>query len=61
MSADICVAPGGGVKLKILEYMMSGKPIIATKKAVEGIDDIVYLNAESEEEFAKRMMFWKVV
>jgi len=56
MSADICVAPvkrGGGVKLKMLEYMMSGKPIIATKKAVEGIDDVVYLNAESEEEFAK--------
>jgi|GEM_PF-4944465 len=24
MSADICVAPGGGVKLKMLEYMMSG-------------------------------------
>jgi Glycosyltransferase len=59
MSADICVAPvkrGGGVKLKVLEYMMSGKPIIATKKAVEGIDDIVYLNAESEEEFAKRII-----
>jgi glycosyltransferase involved in cell wall biosynthesis len=59
MSADICVAPvkrGGGVKLKMLEYMMSGKPIIATKKAVEGIDDVVYLNAESEEEFAKRII-----
>jgi glycosyltransferase involved in cell wall biosynthesis len=59
MSADICVAPvkrGGGVKLKMLEYMMSGKPIIATKKAVEGIEDIVYLNAESEEEFAKRII-----
>ena len=40
----------------MLEYMMSGKPIIATKKAVEGIDDIVYLNAESEEEFAKRII-----
>ena len=59
MSADICVAPvkrGGGVKLKMLEYMMSGKPIIATKKAVEGIDDVVYLNAETEEEFAKRII-----
>jgi Glycosyltransferase len=59
MSADICVAPvkrGGGVKLKVLEYMMSGKPIIATRKAVEGIDDIVYINAESEEEFAKRII-----
>ena len=39
MSADICVAPvkrGGGVKLKMLEYMMSGKPIIATKKRDRG-------------------------
>ena len=59
MSADICVAPlkrGGGVKLKMLEYMMSGKPIIATKKAVEGIDEVVYLNAETEEEFAERII-----
>lgn len=59
MSADVCVAPvkrGGGVKLKVLEYMMSGKPIIATKKAVEGIDEIVYVNAETEEEFAERIL-----
>lgn len=53
--ADICIAPikrGGGVKLKTLEYMASGKPIIATHKAVEGIDKINYIHAETEEEFA---------
>jgi len=55
LGADICVAPlkrGGGVKLKVLEYMGSGKPIIATKKAVEGIEKINYVNAETEEDFA---------
>jgi glycosyltransferase involved in cell wall biosynthesis len=59
LSADVCVAPlkrGGGVKLKMLEYMMAGKPIIATKKAVEGIDGVVYVNAESEEEFAEKIV-----
>ncbi|BCU69064.1 glycosyltransferase family 4 protein [Stygiolobus caldivivus] len=59
LGADICVAPikrGGGVKLKVLEYMASGKPIIATKKAIEGIDDICYVNAETEEEFAEKII-----
>ncbi len=53
--ADVLIAPiyrGGGVKLKILEYMASGKPIVATEKAVEGIEDVVYVRAETPEEFA---------
>ena len=59
LGADICIAPvrrGGGVKLKVLEYMASGKPIIATRKAVEGIEEIRYINAETEEEFANRII-----
>ena len=39
-SADICVAPvvrGSGTRLKLLEYMAAGKPIVATYMAAEGI------------------------
>lgn len=36
--------------------MASGKPIIASKIAVEGIEKINYVNAESEEEFATRIL-----
>ena len=39
-SSELCVAPiisGGGTKLKVLEYAASGRPIVATKKAVEGL------------------------
>ncbi len=38
--ADICLAPimsGSGTRLKVLEYMASGKPVIATPKGAEGI------------------------
>lgn len=40
-NSDICIAPlryGGGTRLKILEYMAMGKPVISTKKGAEGID-----------------------
>lgn len=39
--ADICIAPigsGSGTRLKILEYLAMGKPVIATSKGAEGID-----------------------
>ena len=39
--ADICVVPlmhGSGTRIKILEYMAAGKPIVTTKKGAEGID-----------------------
>jgi glycosyltransferase involved in cell wall biosynthesis len=39
-SADVCIAPmktGSGTKLKILEYLAARKPVVATRKAVEGI------------------------
>jgi len=40
-SCDIAIAPmirGGGTRLKILDYLGAGLPVIATKKGVEGID-----------------------
>lgn len=39
--SDICIAPlnyGSGTRLKILEYMAMGKPVISTSKGAEGID-----------------------
>jgi len=38
--ADICLAPilsGSGTRLKILEYMASGKAVVSTAKGAEGI------------------------
>jgi glycosyltransferase involved in cell wall biosynthesis len=43
LESDICIAPlryGSGTRLKILEYMAMGKPVISTAKGVEGIDCI---------------------
>jgi glycosyltransferase involved in cell wall biosynthesis len=39
-ATDVAVVPilrGGGTKLKILDYLAMGIPIVATKKAVEGL------------------------
>lgn len=39
--ADLCLAPifsGSGTRLKALDYLAWGKPVVATPKAVEGID-----------------------
>ena len=39
--ADICLAPiftGSGTRLKILEYLSAGKPVVATPKGMEGLD-----------------------
>ncbi len=41
--ADICLAPiftGSGTRLKILEYMAAGRPVLATPKGAEGIDGV---------------------
>ena len=46
--SDLCIAPlvsGGGSKLKILEFAAAGRPIVATKKAVEGLPFIDKYNA----------------
>ena len=40
-SADICIAPlqsGSGTRLKILEYMASGKPVVSTSIGSEGLN-----------------------
>ena len=40
-AADVAIVPlegGAGVKLKVLDYLGAGLPIVATKKGVEGID-----------------------
>ncbi len=40
-AADVCLAPvfsGSGTRIKILEYLSAGKPVIATRKAAEGLD-----------------------
>jgi glycosyltransferase involved in cell wall biosynthesis len=40
-SANVCVAPireGGGTRLKILEAMALGTPVVATHKSAEGLD-----------------------
>ena len=38
--ADLCLAPvfsGSGTRLKVLEYLAAGKPVVATAKAAEGL------------------------
>jgi MoaA/NifB/PqqE/SkfB family radical SAM enzyme/glycosyltransferase involved in cell wall biosynthesis len=39
-AADVCICPltaGGGTRLKLLEYMAAGKPVVSTTKGAEGI------------------------
>ena len=41
--ADICLSPvfsGGGTRLKILEYMAAGRPVVSTAKGAEGIEAV---------------------
>lgn len=41
LRADVCLAPlfsGSGTRLKILEYLGAGKPVVATPKGAEGLD-----------------------
>ncbi len=54
MKSDICIAPlryGSGTRLKILEYMAMGKPIISTSKGAEGIDYTENKNIIIEDDF----------
>ena len=41
--ADLCLAPifsGSGTRIKVLEYMAAPKPVVATAKALEGIEAV---------------------
>ncbi len=52
--ALIPLTEGGGTRLKVLEAMAIGRPVIATAKAVEGlglVDGETYLAAENDEDF----------
>jgi hypothetical protein len=61
-ASDVCIAPiykGGGVKMKVLDYMTLEKPVIATRKAVEGLPIepwIHYIPAETPEEFVEKII-----
>ena len=47
--ADIAIAPvetGGGTRLKILEFLGAGKPLVSTPKAAEGVDLVAGTDAE---------------
>jgi glycosyltransferase involved in cell wall biosynthesis len=51
----IPLSQGGGTRLKVLEAMARGVPVIATNKAVEGlnlVDGETFLRAETDKEFA---------
>ncbi|MBR2658003.1 MAG: glycosyltransferase [Loktanella sp.] len=54
--ALIPLTEGGGTRLKILEAMALGVPVIATKKAVEGLDVVpgqTFLEAETDADFVE--------
>lgn len=61
-AADMVILPiteGGGSRIKVLEALAVGCPIIATAKAVEGIDVVDghhFLLAETPDEFSKAVM-----
>jgi glycosyltransferase involved in cell wall biosynthesis len=59
-AASVCVVPirqGGGTRLKILEAMALGTPVVATAKGAEGLDVVDgehLLVADDPEAFARR-------
>ena len=59
--AAVVAAPirfGGGMRVKVLEALAAGKPLVATALAVEGLDVAdgdQFLAAETDEEFADRI------
>ncbi len=61
-ACNLGVAPifsGSGTRLKILEYMAAGKPVVSTSKGAEGLDvknGQNILLADSEERFAEAVL-----
>ena len=61
--ATVCAVPirqGGGTRIKILEAMALGTPVVATSKGIEGHDGVVQgehaLIADEPAEFAQRVL-----
>jgi len=61
-TSAVCVVPlreGGGTRLKILEAMAVGTPVVATRKGAEGLDltpDQHFLLADSPDDFARAIL-----
>ncbi len=60
-AAHVCINPmqaGGGMQNKLIEYLASGKPVVATSVANEGIGapSNVLLTADSADDFAARIV-----
>jgi glycosyltransferase involved in cell wall biosynthesis len=61
-AADVGLAPvfsGAGTRVKVLEYMAAGRPVMATAKAVEGLGLTAgedYLAAETAAQFADAVL-----
>ena len=59
-AADVCICPlfaGGGTRLKLLEYMAAGKPIVSTAKGAEGIQvDQEMIIADGAAPFAEAVL-----
>lgn len=61
-TASVAIMPlreGGGTRIKVLEALALGLPIIATAKAVEGLmltDGREYLNAETDAQFVAAIL-----
>jgi glycosyltransferase involved in cell wall biosynthesis len=62
-ASEVCVAPifsGSGTRLKILEYMAAGKPVVSTTKGAEGIAVATGKNimiAENADEFKEKILY----
>lgn len=61
-AADVCLCPifsGSGTRLKILEFLAAGRPVVATRKGAEGLDveDGIHLAlADGAEAFLRRIL-----
>jgi glycosyltransferase involved in cell wall biosynthesis len=61
-SAALVVAPlrlGGGMRVKVLEAIAAGKPLVATPLAIEGLDLVNgehLLLADSDEQFSEALI-----
>ncbi len=63
LAADLCLAPifsGSGTRLKILEYMAAGKPVVSTAKGAEGLEGLTpqHIRIAERAAFAATIMEW---